>query len=78
MSPQSLVQICGIQTLHARAIRRQTMELPPAETLIVDEAHHIRARTYEEIIAAYPDAVVIGLTATPCRGLVVGLAIISR
>jgi DNA repair protein RadD len=66
--PQALVQICGIQTLHARAIRRKTMDLPPAEIVLIDEAHHVRARTYEEIVAQYPDAIVIGLTATPCRG----------
>jgi len=65
--PQSLVQICGIQTLHARAIWRQTMGLPPAEIVIVDEAHHARAQTYEQIVAAYPDGIIIGLTATPCR-----------
>ena len=65
--PQALVQICGIQTLHRRAIRRQTLELPPAETVIVDEGHHARARTYEQIVAAYSDAIIIGLTATPCR-----------
>jgi DNA repair protein RadD len=67
LRPQSLVQICGIQTLHARAIRRQTLELPPAELVIVDEGHHARARTYEQIVAAYPNATIIGLTATPCR-----------
>lgn len=66
--PQSLVQIAGIQTLHARAVRAKTMELPPADILIIDEAHHVRARTYQTIVDAYPNAVVIGLTATPCRG----------
>src|SRR5215831_3119511 len=66
--PQSLVQICGIQTLHCRAVRLKTMELPPAEIVIVDEGHHGRAKTYEDIIAAYPDAIIVGLTATPCRG----------
>jgi DNA repair protein RadD len=67
LRPQSLVQICGIQTLHTRAMRLKTIELPPADIVIVDEGHHGRARTYEQIIAAYPDAIVIGLTATPCR-----------
>ena len=52
--PQAMVQIAGIQTLHARALRYRTMELPPAEVVIVDEAHHARARTYEQIVAAYP------------------------
>jgi DNA repair protein RadD len=35
-------------------MRLKTMELPPADIVIVDEGHHGRARTYEEIIAAYP------------------------
>jgi DNA repair protein RadD len=65
--PQSLTQICGIQTLHARAVRAKTIELPPAHLLIVDEAHHCPAMTYQTILSAYPDAVGIGLTATPCR-----------
>jgi DNA repair protein RadD len=68
LRPQSLVQVASVQTLHARAFRSKTTELPPAEVVIVDEAHHVRARTYQQIIDAYPDAVIIGLTATPCRG----------
>ena len=44
------------------------MTLPPAELILVDEAHHVVARTYQKLIEAYPNAVVIGLTATPCRG----------
>jgi superfamily II DNA or RNA helicase len=34
----------------------------------VDEAHRARAQTYQRILEAYPNALVIGLTATPCRG----------
>jgi superfamily II DNA or RNA helicase len=68
LRPLASVQIAGIQTLHARAIRAKSMELPDADIVFVDEAHHIRARTYQTIIEQYPDAVVIGLTATPCRG----------
>lgn len=66
--PQALVQVCAIQTLHARAVRAKSMELPPAEIVFVDEAHHCRAMTYQTIIDAYPNAIIIGLTATPCRG----------
>lgn len=36
--------------------------------LVIDEAHHAVANTYKKVINQYPDAVVIGLTATPCRG----------
>lgn len=35
--------------------------------LIVDEAHHQAAAGYQKIVEAWPDTVVIGLTATPCR-----------
>jgi superfamily II DNA or RNA helicase len=66
--PLEPVQVCSIQTLHARCIRTDKMELPPADLLIVDECHHAPAATYRKIIAAYPNAVLLGLTATPCRG----------
>jgi DNA repair protein RadD len=61
------VQVASIQTLHARAIRGSAMEMPDADILVIDEAHHARAETYQATIGAYPDAIVIGLTATPCR-----------
>lgn len=69
-TPRTLphVQVASVQTLHARAIRSERMSLPRAELIVVDEAHHIRARTWQEIIDAYPNAAVVGLTATPCRG----------
>ena len=41
--------------------------MPPADILVIDEAHHARAETYQAVIDAYPGAIVIGLTATPCR-----------
>jgi superfamily II DNA or RNA helicase len=66
--PLAFVQVAGIQTLHTRAIRAETMALPEANTVWIDEAHHIRARTYQEIVEQYPDAIIIGLTATPVRG----------
>jgi superfamily II DNA or RNA helicase len=66
--PGASVQVASIQTLHARALRSAKIELPRADLLFVDEAHHVRSRTYTRLISAYPDAIVIGLTATPCRG----------
>jgi DNA repair protein RadD len=58
VSPRPLerVQVASIQTLHARAVRSDRMEMPPADLIVVDEAHHAPARTYSEILAAYPDA----------------------
>jgi DNA repair protein RadD len=66
--PDASVQVASIQTLWARAMRANRMELPSADLLIIDEAHHCPANTYRKIIDAYPQAVLIGLTATPCRG----------
>jgi DNA repair protein RadD len=68
LRPQANVQVCAIMTLWARAMRSKTMPLPPGTVLFIDEAHHSRARTYQKIIESYPDAVLYGLTATPCRG----------
>jgi DNA repair protein RadD len=65
--PGQPVQVASIPTLHARAVRSSTIELPPADLVIVDEAHHARARTYRRILESYPDAAILGLTATPCR-----------
>jgi superfamily II DNA or RNA helicase len=65
--PGEPVQVASIATLHARAIRCSAMELPPADLVIVDEAHHCRARTWQRLIDAYPKATIIGLSATPCR-----------
>lgn len=54
------VQVASIQTL----LRR---ELPPADLIIIDEAHRAASRSYLSILANYPQAVVLGLTATPER-----------
>jgi DNA repair protein RadD len=62
------VQVASVQTLWSRAMQRRSMDLPPADLFIVDECHHAPARTYSKIIAEYPDSILIGLTATPCRG----------
>jgi DNA repair protein RadD len=67
------VQIASIQTLWARAIRSKSMPMPAGTLLIIDEAHHSRARTYRALIEAYPDAILLGFTATPARGDGLGL-----
>jgi DNA repair protein RadD len=67
-SPLEPVQVAAIQTLHARAVRRNKIALPPADLLIADECHHAPAQTWKKIVEAYPHAILLGLTATPCRG----------
>ncbi|MFZ2075739.1 MAG: DEAD/DEAH box helicase family protein [Xanthobacteraceae bacterium] len=66
--PLERVQVASIQTLHTRAVRSDRMELPPADLVVIDEAHHCPANSYREMIDAYPEATLLGLTATPCRG----------
>lgn len=66
--PGEPIQVASVQTLHARAIRSAAIGLPPADVVIVDEAHHAIAGSWRRLIEAYPDAAIIGLSATPCRG----------
>lgn len=35
--------------------------------IVIDEAHHAVAKTYAEVMNAYPEARKLGVTATPCR-----------
>lgn len=68
MTPSCRVQVCSFDTLHSRAVRNDWMAMPPADLVLVDEAHLSISETRQEILGHYPDAVVIGLTATPVRG----------
>lgn len=61
------IQIASIQTLWARCIRTSKISLPAANLILIDEAHHVAARTWRMILDQYPNARRIGLTATPCR-----------
>jgi len=59
-NPDAPVQIASIQTL----IRR---EYPPADLVCIDECHHAASGSYQTLLKNYPDAYVLGLTATPER-----------
>jgi len=66
------VQVASVQTLFARYFRDHddgafARELPPADLIVVDEAHSNMSAMTTRILAAYPNAVRIGLTATPAR-----------
>lgn len=60
-------QLASVDTLYARAVRTDRMEMPEADYVLVDEAHLFAAETRAAIIQAYPKAKIIGLTATPAR-----------
>lgn len=61
------MQVASIQTLWHRGVIRDRIELPPASLLVIDEAHRSMAKTYLHLIDAYSEALVLGLSATPCR-----------
>jgi DNA repair protein RadD len=57
------IQVASIQTL----ARRPKLE-PPPDLIFIDECHRAASDSYQtHLYDAYPDAVIIGLTATPCR-----------
>nr|DAQ54380.1 MAG TPA: Type I site specific restriction modification protein [Caudoviricetes sp.] len=56
------VQICSVQTLAQRHTRMRRPKL-----IVWDECHHVAAASWAKIHEAYPDAIHIGLSATPER-----------
>ena len=60
-TPWSKLQIASVQSL----ARREYVHEP--NLIIVDEAHHVRAKTWERVLGRWPNAKRIGLTATPMR-----------
>ena len=57
-----------IKVMSIQWLSRHYEELEEQPSLIViDEAHHAVAKTYAEVMNAYPEAKKLGVTATPCR-----------
>ena len=65
------VQVATKDTLAARALRRNKIDLPWADILVVDEAHQSLAKEYVKLIEKFrhnnPDMILLGLSATPGR-----------
>ena len=61
MTPWAPIQVASIFSL-----MRRSLLLDPY-IVIVDEAQHMRAKTWGKIVERYPDALILGLTATPAR-----------
>lgn len=62
VDPTAPVQVASLQTLHVRG------ERPPADFIILDECHRVMGATVRALLEAYPEAWILGLTATPQRG----------
>lgn len=62
--PELALQVASVQTL-SRRLENWTEK--KFDFIIVDEAHHVPADSYMKIINAFPDAKLLGVTATPYR-----------
>lgn len=60
VNPSASVQIASIQTIARR-------DKPPAGIVIIDEAHRAASDSYRELLSFYPEATVLGFTASPSR-----------
>jgi superfamily II DNA or RNA helicase len=58
-NPHAAVQVCSIDTLYARKIA------PPADLVVIDEAHFAVSPSFRWLVDQYPDAYFLPVTATP-------------
>jgi superfamily II DNA or RNA helicase len=58
------VIVASIQTMQ----RRLDKWANKFATVIIDEAHHVLSESYQEVLAAFKGAKILGVTATPDRG----------
>ena len=63
-----------MQVASIRTLSRKWSRVPHADLIVIDEAHHACSTTYRQLLEHFPDAVVIGATATPWRADKMGLA----
>ena len=59
------VMVASIQTLSSKLSTLGSLLYP--SLVVIDEAHHALAKTYQMLWAAWPEAKFLGLTATPYR-----------
>lgn len=57
------VQVGSVQTVARRLAKIRWRP----KLIIIDEAHLSAAKTYRDILAAFPEALVLGFTGSPCR-----------
>jgi len=61
------VQVASVDTLVSRAVKRDRLVLPSADIVIADEAHLYLTELRTKLLQLYPQARIIGFTATPGR-----------
>jgi DNA repair protein RadD len=65
-SPRRLVQVASVQTL-VRRLKQMQARNETFDLIIIDECHLSAAKSYLDIRAAFPDALVLGVTGSPIR-----------
>ncbi len=60
-TPDAPVQVASVATVHSRGLR------PRADLIIPDECHRGMSRMWQGVFSLYPDAAILGLSATPQR-----------
>lgn len=58
------IQVGSVPTLNRRLDRWEDKNF---DVIIIDEAHHVKAKSYKNILNMYPQAKILGVTATPYR-----------
>ncbi len=58
------MQVGSVPTLNRRLERWEDKNF---DVIIIDEAHHVKAKSYKKIIDLFPNAKILGVTATPYR-----------
>ena len=57
-------QVGSVPTLNRRLFKWAAKDF---DVIIIDEAHHVKAQSYRNILKEYPNAKILGVTATPYR-----------
>jgi len=57
------IQVASVQTL----VRRLDSISSPPDLIVIDEAHHATAGSWSRVLTHWPDALRLGVTATPIR-----------
>lgn len=65
------IQVASVQTL----VRRTHWNIPGFDLIVTDECHHVISSTYRTILNQWPNALNLGVTATPVRGDGLGLGV---
>jgi superfamily II DNA or RNA helicase len=65
--------VASVQTLKGARLKRFASDFPGIPLIIIDEAHRATAKSYRDILACWPSAKVLGVTATADRTDKVGL-----